>query len=77
MSIQKRIGKDGKPRYRVQIAMTDPTTSKRRNVAGGTYRTRKEAEAAEREAIQKRDRGTLLDPSTATVGQVLDEWHVA
>ena len=60
--------KDGKPRYRVRIAVTDPTTGKRRNVTGGTYRTRKEAEAAEREAIQRRERGTLLDPSTATVG---------
>ena len=74
MSIQKRPGKDGKPRYRVQIAAIDAATGKRRNIAAGTYRTRREAEAAEREAIQLRDRGTLLDPSTATVATLLDEW---
>lgn len=74
MSIQKRAGKDGKPHYRVQIAVTDPTTGKRRNVTAGTYRTRREAEAAEREAIRRRERGTLLDPSTATVATLLDEW---
>lgn len=74
MSIQKRAGSDGKPRYRVQVAVIDPTTGKRRNVAAGTYRTRREAQDAEREAIRKRERGTLLDPSTATVGELLDEW---
>ncbi len=74
MSIQKRTGKDGKPHYRVQVAAADATTGKRRNVTVGTYRTRREAQDAEREAIQRRDRGTLLDPSTATVGELLDEW---
>jgi integrase len=74
MAIEKRVGKDGRPHYRVRIATTDPVTSKRRNTGGGTFRTRKEAEVAEREAISRRERGTLLDPSTATIATLLDEW---
>ena len=75
------IGPDGKPvqdrahpRYRVQIAERDPVTGKRRNRTVGTYRTKREAEAEERDALRRQERGTLLDPSKTTVGQLLDEW---
>jgi integrase len=75
------IGPDGKPvedrnapRYRVRIATRDPMTGTRRNVTVGTWRTKREAEAAEREAMTKQERGTLLDPSKTTVGELLAEW---
>lgn len=74
MAIEKRTGKDGKPRYRVRIAERDPVTGKRRNVTIGTYRTKREAEAEERDATLKRDRGTLLDPDTTTVAELLTDW---
>lgn len=74
MAIEKRTGKDGKPRYRVRIAERDPVTGKRRNVTIDTYRTKREAEAAERDALTKRERGTLLDPDRTTVAALLDEW---
>jgi integrase len=77
MAIEKRMGKDGKPHYRVRIATTDPVTGRRRNLTAGTFRTRREAEAAERDATRLRDQGTLLDSSTATIGQLLDEWHAS
>ena len=77
MAIEKRIDKNGKPRYRVRIATHDPMTGKRRNVTIGTYRTRKEAEEVEREALTERDRGTLLDPSKTTVAELLDTWFAA
>lgn len=75
------IGPDGKPvedrahpTYRVQRADRDAMTGRRRNVTIGTYRTKREAEAAERDALQQRDRGTLLDPVKTTVGELLAEW---
>lgn len=74
MAIEKRFGKDGKPAYRVRIAVHDSVSGKRRNVTEGTYRTRRDAERAERDALQKRDRGTLLDPATTTVAELLEAW---
>ena len=74
MAIEKRLGTDGKPAYRVRIATHDAVTGKRRNITEGTYRTKKDAERAEREALSRRDRGTLLDPSRTTVAELLDEW---
>ncbi len=74
MAIEKRTGTDGKPAYRVRIATYDPVTGHRRNVTIDTYPRKKDAETAERDALAKRDRGSLLDPSTTTVGELLDEW---
>jgi integrase len=74
MAIETRKGKDGKPQYRVRIAGHDPVTGRRQNLTIGTYRTKREAEREERDALQHRDRGTLLNPATLTVGKLLDEW---
>jgi len=73
MAIETRKGKDGKPQYRVRIAGCAPD-GKRQNVTIGTYRTKRDAEREERDALYKRDRGTLLDPAKTTVGQLLDSW---
>jgi integrase len=74
MSIEKRIGQDGKPAYRVRIAAKDALTGKRQNKTIGTYRTLKAAEKAERDALVAQERGTLVDPSKVTVGELLADW---
>lgn len=75
MAIEKRIGSDGKPQYRVRIATYHPVTGKRQNLTVGTYRTKREAEGEERKAIEQRDRGTLLQPDRTTIGELLDRWY--
>jgi hypothetical protein len=73
IAIYKRIGKDGKAvRWQTIVEVDDGTGKRRRTV--GTYPTKKLAQAAEREALTKRDHGTLVDRSTATIGEVLDQW---
>src|SRR5680860_1047238 len=74
MAIEKRVGKDGKPQYRVRINVHDPVSGARKWQGVGTYRTKKGAEAEERKAIEKRERGTLLLPDKTTVGELLDRW---
>jgi integrase len=76
MAVIKRANRDGKPSYQVRIAATDHHTGKRRNITIGTYRTKKEADKAERDALLQQDRGTLADPSKITVGDLLDAWLV-
>lgn len=61
-------------RYLVRVATIDPVSGKRRNTTVGTYRTRKEAEAAERDALTQKDRGTLLEPAKTTVAELLVSW---
>jgi integrase len=63
-----------KPRYLVRIASIDPATGKRRNTTIGTYRTKREAEHAERVALIKHETGTLVDPKKTTVAELLDTW---
>ncbi len=77
MAIETRKGKDGKPQYRVRIAGYHPVTGKRQNLTIGTFRTKKEAEREERDGLQRSDRGTLLNPDTLTVAQLLDTWLAA
>lgn len=74
MAIEKRTSKDGKPAYRVRIAGISPITGKRENKTIGTYRTKREAEKAEREALTQQERGTLVDPKKMTVSELLDAW---
>jgi integrase len=74
MAIEKRTGKDGKPQYRVRINVNDTVTGARKWQGVGTYRTKKEAEAAERKALDQRERGTLLDPASTTVAELLTSW---
>ncbi len=64
MAIIRRTAKDGKPAYQVRIASMNPSTGKRQNTTIGTYRTKREAEHAERTALTKQDAGTLIDLST-------------
>jgi integrase len=70
MSIYRR--KSG--RYAVLIDLESSATGLRRRKSVGTFRTRKDAEAAERKALDARDRGIDLSPKTVTVTQLLDRF---
>lgn len=74
MAIQKRQTGTGKARYLVRVNVPDPITGDRRWRNVGTYPTKREAEKAERDALTMRDRGTLVDPSKATVSDLLADW---
>lgn len=75
MSIAKRTSKHGqKAAWQVLIDTRDPVSGKRKRVVVGTFRTKREAEREERNALQARDRGTLLNPDTMTVVQLLNDW---
>jgi hypothetical protein len=69
MSIYRR--KSG--RYAVLVDL-EPTAGLRRRKSIGTYRTRKEAERAERQAIEARDRGIDVAPQTVTVADLLQRY---
>jgi integrase len=73
-SVEKRERASGKPHWRVRIAVPDPETGALKTRIVGTFPTKTEAHKAGREAVQQRDTGTLLDPSTLTVGDMLDLW---
>ena len=66
MSIYKR--KSG--RYAVLVDLEPSATGLRRRKSIGTHRTRKEAEAAERRALEARDRGIDIDPARVTVSEI-------
>src|SRR5580700_5603467 len=70
MSIYRR--KSG--RYAVLIDLESTATGLRRRKSVGTFRTRKEAESAERKALEARDRGIDLSPKTVTVAELLDRF---
>lgn len=70
MSVYRR--KSG--RYAVMIDLEPTATGLRRRKSIGTYRTRKDAERAERQAIEARDRGIDLSPKTVTVSELLDRY---
>lgn len=74
-----RLKPNGKPKrdpvsYQVMVDRRDPLTGQRNRVVVGSFTSRKKAEAAEREALQLRDTGSLVDRSTATVEVVMASW---
>ncbi len=71
MSVYKRRGSG---RYQVIVDLSPTATGLRRRKAVGCYRSRKEAEAAERKALEARDRGIELAPKTVTVSELLDHY---
>lgn len=70
MSIYRR--KSG--RFAVLIDLDPTAAGLRRRRSVGTFRTRKEAERAERQALEARDRGIDLSPKTVTVSELLDRY---
>src|SRR5580700_6273630 len=61
-------------RYAVLVDLESTATGLRRRKSVGTFRTRKEAESAERKALEARDRGIDLSPKTVTVAELLDRF---
>jgi integrase len=70
MSVYRR----GSGRYAVLIDLESGATGRRRRKSIGTYRTKKEAQAAERAALQARDRGVDLSPANVTLSTVVDRF---
>ena len=70
MSVYRR--KSG--RWAVIVDLERDAAGHRRRRNFGTYRTRKEAERAERDALAARDRGTDIDPERVTVKQLVDRY---
>lgn len=72
-SIQKRKGASGTA-YRARVEYPpDPVTGERRQ-RSKTFATRKQAEAELAKWLVEIDRGTALEPSNTTVGELLDRW---
>ena len=63
-------------RYQVQIDNGFDRTGKRLRIAGGTYRTKAEAQKAERAMLQGRDRGFELATSDVTVVGLIELYIV-
>lgn len=75
MAVYKRVSRStGKASWQAVIDRRDPVTGERNRLVIGTYRLKKEAEKAERDALTMKERGTSIDPSKVTVGEVLDDW---
>lgn len=70
--IFKRQGSYG---FRVDLG-PDPATGRRRQVQRQGFRTKREAEAALDERLSSIRSGALVTPSTAELGDFLDEWLV-
>ena len=70
MSIYKRDS----GRYAVLVDLEPTATGFRRRKSIGTFRTRKEAEAAERKALDARDRGMNLDPEKVTIAELAERF---
>lgn len=65
--------KHGRWSFRLSAGF-DPVTRKRRQVNGGTYATKREAQAARAAAAVRLDQGKLATPSKETLAEYLDRW---
>lgn len=69
------IRKKGKRSWQIAIALPrDPSTGKRRRRWLTVRGTKRDAQAALREALVARDHGTDIEPSSVTVAQYLSRW---
>jgi integrase len=77
MAVYRNKDKSGRTiSWRAVIDITDPVTGNRtRRGDGKTYRTKREAQAAEADLKAMRDGGVLIDPTRDTVNDLLDRWY--
>ncbi|MCC2628053.1 MAG: hypothetical protein K0S14_1703, partial [Thermomicrobiales bacterium] len=73
-SLEERPRSSGKPHWRVRIWVDDPASSMRKLQTVGIYASKTEAQREGARAVEQRQRGTLLQPTDMTVGQLLDVW---
>ena len=62
--------------YRVDVGQ-DPLTGRRRRLGKSGFKTKKEADAALRAALNANDRGRSVRSSRRNVRDFLNEWHAA
>ncbi len=80
MAINKRTGKDGKVSgYTVQVSLPNPAGGRGKRHTVGTFRTHKQAKAAERKAMDAIEAGTFdpippAPPMTTTVAEAVGVW---
>lgn len=72
-TISKRTGPQGIA-YRVRVDLGDDPATGQRHRRSGTFRTRKEAEAAMAQWIADVERGTTIEPTRLTVAEYLARW---
>jgi len=80
MAINRRTGNDGKVTgYTVQVSVPNPAGGRGRRYTVGTFRTHKQAKAAERKAMDAIEAGTFdpnppTPPKTTTVADAVGVW---
>src|SRR5215207_7958140 len=73
-SLEERPRASGKPHWRVRVWVNDAATNRRKLQTVGIYPSKTEAQLEGARAVEQRQRGTLLQPTDMTVGQLLDVW---
>src|SRR5690349_10351952 len=73
-SMEERPRANGKSAWRIRIDVIDRDTGKNKWLTIGTYDTKTEAQKEGAKAVAQRERGTLLRPDSATMGELLDDW---
>jgi integrase len=73
MAIIRRKKRDGSPSYMARMEIVRDDGSRGQRIVG-TFDTLREAKIALAKAIASRESGTLLNPDTTTVSELLDEW---
>jgi len=75
MSVKRRKNRNGRViGWQAVLKRTDPVTGKKVERVIGTYPTKREADAAEREAVRDFEQGRHIDPSTVTVAEWIKRW---
>src|SRR5215217_1765723 len=73
-SMEERPRTSGKPHWRVRVWVDEPESGKRKLQTVGIYASKTEAQLEGARAVEKRQRGTLLQPTDTTVGELLALW---
>src|SRR5687768_7137066 len=73
-SLEERPRTSGKPHWRVRVWVDDPGSGKRKLQTVGIYSSKTEAQLEGARAVEQRQRGTLLQPTDMSVGDLLDVW---
>jgi len=73
-NIEKRISKDGTPRYRVRVEYPADAATGQRAWRRATFPTKREAEKACREWLAEIERGVVIVPEALTVDMLLSRW---
>src|SRR5918993_4882821 len=73
-SLEARPRTSGKPHWRVRVWVDDPASGKSRLQTVGIFASKTEAQREGAKAVEQRQRGTLLQPTDMTVGELLDLW---